>query len=326
MASVLWFGGQLVLAGRLLSAEDFIRFLAILFSVMEPIKSLGNLNNNIQIALASGQRIFAVLDTPNPIADSPGAISKKDFRRDIEFRNVWFRYGESLDWVLRGIDLRIAREQKVALVGPSGAGKTTLASLLPRFYDVTRGAVCIDGQDVRGIRLQDLRRLMGIVTQEVILFNDTVARNIAYGSREFTLEQIEEAARLANALEFIQQLPEGFQTVIGERGVRLSGGQRQRLAIARAILKNPPILIFDEATSSLDSESERLIQQAMENLMRRRTVLIIAHRLASIIHSDLIVLMDDGQILDMGSHEALLERNAQYRNLCRLQLAGAGEE
>ena len=326
MACVLWFGGQLVLAGRLLSAEDFIRFLAVLFAVMEPIKSLGNLNNNIQIALASGQRIFSVLDTPSPIVDAPQALPKRVFSSDIEFRDVWFRYHGHQNWVLRGIRLQIEREQKVALVGPSGAGKTTLANLLPRFYDVTRGAVCIDGCDIRNIRTSDLRRLMGVVTQEVILFNDTVANNIAYGSREYTLEQIEEAARLANALEFIRQLPEGFHTVIGERGVRLSGGQRQRLSIARAILKNPPILIFDEATSSLDSEAERLIQQAIANLLHRRTVLMIAHRLASIIHSDLIVVMEEGRIVDMGSHEELLERNARYRRLCRLQFTGSWED
>jgi len=281
MVSILWFGGQLVLSGRLLSPEDFIRFIVVLFSVMQPIKSLGELNNNIQIALASGKRIFDILDTPIAISDRPGALEKKSFERD--------------------------------------AGKTTLVNLLPRFYEVTSGSVKIDGIDIRDIKLNNLRRLMGIVTQEVILFNDTVANNIAYGSKTYSMEEIEWAAKLANAYDFIQQLPEGFQTIVGERGTRLSGGQKQRISIARAILKNPPILIFDEATSSLDSESEQLIQEAIENLMKDRTVFIIAHRLSSVINADRIVLIEYGSILDIGTHEELIERSKQYRRLYRLQ-------
>ncbi len=322
MVCVIWFGGQLVLQGQLLSSEDFIRFAIILFSIMEPIKSLGDLNNNVQIALASGKRIFEVLDAPITITDRPDALPKNDFRQAIEYQDVWFRYEETEEPVLKGINLTVLKNQKVALVGSSGAGKTTLVNLLPRFYEVTGGVIRIDGIDIRDIRLNNLRRLMGIVTQEVILFNDTVANNIAYGMENYSREEIERAARLANAYDFIMELPRGFDTVIGERGVRLSGGQRQRLSIARAILKNPPILIFDEATSSLDSESEFLIQEAIENLMKDRTVLVIAHRLASVVNSDKIVVLEDGQIVDEGTHEELLVRSPRYQQLCELQFTG----
>ena len=321
MAFVLWFGGRLVLQGQLLSSEDFIRFIIILFSVMDPIKSLGELNNNIQIALASGKRIFDVLDTPISITNRPNAITKTSFEHELRFENVSFRYQPTEEWVLRNINLVVEKNQKVALVGSSGAGKTTLVNLLPRFYDVVEGAITIDGVDIRNITLDSLRQLMGIVTQEVILFNDTVANNIAYGMSNYSREEIERAARQANAYEFIMELPDGFETVIGERGMRLSGGQRQRISIARAILKNPPILIFDEATSSLDSESEYLIQEAVEHLMRDRTVLMIAHRLSSIIHADRIVILEEGQITDEGAHHELLNRSERYKYLYELQFS-----
>ncbi|RMF61127.1 MAG: ABC transporter ATP-binding protein [Calditrichaeota bacterium] len=319
MAVVLWYGGRLVLQGQLLSSEDFIRFIIILFSVMDPIKSLGELNNNIQIALASGQRIFEILDTPITITSRPNAIKKTSFDHEIRYEGVTFRYSPDGEDVLKNIHLVVEKNQKIALVGSSGAGKTTLVNLLPRFYDVTEGAILIDGVDIRDISLPYLRRLMGIVTQEVILFNDTVANNIAYGMLDYSREEIERAARLANAYEFIMELPQGFDTVVGERGMRLSGGQRQRISIARAILKNPPILIFDEATSSLDSESEFLIQEAVENLMRERTVIMIAHRLSSIIHADRIIVLEEGSIVDEGSHEELLSRSERYRYLYELQ-------
>ncbi len=326
MASVLWFGGSLVLEGQLLSSEDFIRFVILLFAMMDPIKSLGDLNNNIQIALASGKRIFDLLDTPIEISDKPNALAKKTFQRDICFEEVYFRYDTSSDWVIKDFTLRIKKHQKIAFVGSSGAGKTTILSLLPRFYEPQKGRILIDGLDIRDLKLADLRRLMGIVTQEVVLFNDTIARNIAYGKGEFSMEQVEHAARLANAYEFITKMPRGFDTVIGERGMLLSGGQRQRISIARAILKNPPILIFDEATSSLDSESEFLIQEAIENLMKDRTVLIIAHRLSSIIKSDIIVVMENGEIVDQGSNKELLERSERYRHLYKLQFANSTSE
>jgi len=321
MVSVLWFGGRLVLSGDLLDPEDFIRFIVILFSIMEPIKSLGELNNNVQTALASGKRIFDILDTPNVITDKPDAREKKNFDRIIAYRDVYFRYDADEGWVLNGINLEVIKNEKIALVGSSGAGKTTLVNLLPRFYDIEKGAILIDDLDIRDLKLQDLRGLMGIVTQEVILFNETVANNIAYGRADYTLEQIEWAAKLANASEFIQQMPKGYETIIGERGTRLSGGQRQRLSIARAILKNPPILIFDEATSSLDSEAEHLIQEAIENLMKDRTVLIIAHRLSSVINADKIILLDEGKILDIGTHTELIQRSDRYRHLYELQFA-----
>ncbi|MCB0303027.1 MAG: ABC transporter ATP-binding protein [Calditrichaeota bacterium] len=322
MAVVMWYGGNLVLSGSQLSSEDFIRFITFLFIMMEPIKSLGELNNNIQIALASGKRIFEVLDTPPAIADKPDALKLEGFREHIRYEDVHFRYTSKGKAVLERVTLDIPKNRKVALVGSSGAGKTTMVNLLPRFYDVSGGRITIDGTDIRDLTLHSLRRLMGIVTQEVILFNDTVANNIAYGTRDYSRLEIEEAARLANAYRFIKEFPEQFDTVIGERGVLLSGGQRQRISIARAILKNPPILIFDEATSSLDSESEHLIQEAVENLMKDRTVLIIAHRLSSIINSDKIVLLEEGRILSEGRHEELLKKSERYRRLCELQFNG----
>ncbi|MEJ2633993.1 MAG: ABC transporter ATP-binding protein [Calditrichia bacterium] len=321
MVSVLWFGGKLVLSGQLLTSEDFIRFIIILFSVMEPIKSLGELNNNIQMALASGKRVFEILDEPVTITDKPNAMEKKRFDDRIVYENVSFRYDNNVEMVLKNVSFQLDKNRKIAFVGRSGAGKSTLVNLLPRFYDITGGSIKIDGTDIRDLKLADLRGLMGIVTQEVILFNDTVANNIAYGMPDYSMAEIERAARMAYAYDFITQMPEGFQTIIGERGTRLSGGQRQRISIARAILKNPPILIFDEATSSLDSEAEHLIQQAMEMLMKDRTVLIIAHRLSSVISSDVIILLEEGEINDMGKHEELLERSERYRHLYELQFA-----
>ena len=321
MVFVLWFGGQLVLSGKLISSEDFIRFIAVLFSVMAPIKSLGELNNNIQIALASSKRVLKIIDTPNTITDKPDPVIKTSFDREIRYENVNFHYSEKDNLVLFNINLQIQKNQKVAFVGSSGAGKTTLVNLLPRFYDVQQGAIKIDGIDIRDIGLASLRKLMGIVTQDVILFNDTVANNIAYGMSNYSPEEIKKAAALANADEFIKDLPEGYETLIGERGMRLSGGQRQRISIARAILKNPPILIFDEATSSLDSESERLIQEAIDNLMHERTVFLIAHRLSTIIKSDQIIVLEDGRITDQGTHQELLQRSERYKHLYELQFA-----
>jgi subfamily B ATP-binding cassette protein MsbA len=321
MVLVLWFGGRLVLEGQLVSAEDFIRFLAVLFSIMSPIKALGQLNNDIQVSLAAGNRIFSILDTESNITDKPDAIIKDSFINKITYKNVFFQYSENDDEVLQDINLEIHKNKKVAFVGGSGAGKTTLVNLLPRFYDVRKGSILIDDSDIRDIKMSGLRKLMGIVTQEVILFNDTIANNIAYGLKDYSRTDIENAARLANAYDFVMELPNEFETMIGERGMRLSGGQRQRISIARAILKNPPILIFDEATSSLDSESERLIQEAIDNLMKDRTVLIVAHRLSSIIKSDHIVVMEKGKIIDIGNHVELLKRSERYKFLYQLQFS-----
>ncbi len=319
MVCVLWYGGHMTLSGELLSSEDFIRFIAILFALMDPIKKLGQFNNDVQISLAAGKRIFDILDTPSSITDRPGAQVKSDFKQKVLYENVSFRYSANSDLVLNNVNLSVEKNKKVAIVGGSGAGKTTLVNLLPRFYEVSDGAVKIDGLDIRDLTMGSLRRLMGIVTQDVILFNDTVANNIAYGMPDYSQDEIKHAATLANAHEFIEKLPESYDTMIGERGARLSGGQRQRISIARAILKNPPILIFDEATSSLDSEAERLIQQAIENLMRDRTVLIIAHRLSTIMNSDKIAVLEEGKIIDEGTHTELLKRCDRYRYLYELQ-------
>jgi subfamily B ATP-binding cassette protein MsbA len=319
MVCVLWYGGQLVLSGQLLSSEDFIRFIAILFSLMDPIKKLGEFNNDIQISLASGQRVFEILDAPVLITDKPDAKVKTDFSGQIHYDQVSFRYPETRDPVLKEISLTVNKYEKFAIVGGSGAGKTTLVNLLPRFYDVDSGSISIDGIDIRDLTMDSLRKLMGIVTQEVILFNDTLANNIAYGLPDYSRDDIIYAAKMANAHPFIEQMPAGYETIIGERGTRLSGGQRQRISIARAILKNPPILIFDEATSSLDSEAEHLIQKAIENLMKDRTVLIIAHRLSTIMNSDIIIVLEEGKIIDQGSHTELLNRSSRYRYLYELQ-------
>jgi subfamily B ATP-binding cassette protein MsbA len=319
MICVLWYGGQMVLSGELLSSEDFIRFIAILFSLMDPIKKIGEFNNDVQISLAAGRRVFDILDTPSSITDRPGAQTKSDFVEKVSYENVTFKYSPDDVAVLKNINLQVNKKRKVAIVGSSGAGKTTLVNLLPRFFEVSDGSIKIDGLDVRDLTMSSLRKLMGIVTQEVILFNDSVSNNIAYGMPDYSKDDIVQAAKLANAHQFIEDLPEGYDTMIGERGTRLSGGQRQRISIARAILKNPPILIFDEATSSLDSEAERLIQKAIENLMKERTVLIIAHRLSTIMNSDKIVVLEEGSIIDEGTHDELLKRCDRYRYLYELQ-------
>jgi len=319
MACVIWYGGNMVLNRAGLTSEDFMRFLIILFSVLDPIKSLSELNNNVQIALASGKRIFDVMDEPDPIVEKLDPVIKRSLDHIITYEDVSFRYNPQSTLVLKNISLEVMKNQKIAFVGSSGAGKTTLVNLLPRFYDVVEGSIKIDGVDIRDMEIASLRTLMGIVTQEVILFNDTITNNIAYGLDKYSKDDIEKAAKLANAFNFINDSPDGFQTIIGERGMLLSGGQRQRISIARAILKNPPILIFDEATSSLDSESESLIQEAIENLMRDRTVFVIAHRLSSIINSDMIAVMEEGRIIDTGTNDELLDRSERYRQLYDLQ-------
>lgn len=316
---VIWYGGNLVLQGGSLDSEDFIRFLVILFALMEPVKSIGELNSDVQISVASGKRTFDILDTPRTVIEKPNALKKTDFTSEIVYENISFSYEHEGKLVLDGINLKVDKNQKIAFVGSSGAGKTTLINLLPRFYDASIGAVMIDGVDAKDISLASLRGLIGIVTQEVILFNDTVANNIAYGMSGYSLDKIEQVARLANAHEFIKEMPKEYNTVIGERGMMLSGGQRQRISIARAILKNPPILVFDEATSSLDSESEFLIQQAIENLMKDRTVFMIAHRLSSIVNSDKIIVLEDGKIVDEGTNHELQRRSERYRQLYELQ-------
>jgi subfamily B ATP-binding cassette protein MsbA len=319
MVSVLlWYGSRQVFGG-LLSAETFITFLYAFFNVIDPAKAFSSAIYSIRKGMGAVERVQAVLEADSNIRDAEGARPVQAFSDEIEFKNVHFRYPNAERAALEGLSLRIPRGKIVALVGASGAGKSTVADLLPRFYDVTQGQILLDGQDIRGLRLRDLRALMGIVSQEAILFNDTVRNNIAFGMEGASDAAIEAAARAANAHEFIQQLPQGYDSNIGDRGGKLSGGQRQRLTIARAILKNPPILILDEATSALDSESEQLVQSALERLLENRTALVIAHRLSTVQHADEIIVLDQGRILERGSHEMLLSQGQVYRKLVALQ-------
>lgn len=319
IAIVLWFGGTLILGGNsTITAAEFIYYMVIFYSIINPIKETSRGAYSVQKGLASMERINKILLADNPITDPAEPVEiQQGGSHDIEYRGVSFRYGA--EWVLRNVSLSIPHGATVALVGQSGSGKSTLADLLPRFYDVEQGAVLIDGIDIRNYRVHDLRSLMGNVNQEAILFNDTFFNNIAFGVESATREEVEQAARIANAYDFIVASEKGFDTNIGDRGCRLSGGQRQRISIARAILKNPPILILDEATSALDTESERLVQEALERLMRNRTTLVIAHRLSTIKDADLICVMHEGQIVERGSHSELMALNGHYRRLVEMQ-------
>ncbi|MFL3051443.1 MAG: ABC transporter ATP-binding protein [Candidatus Neomarinimicrobiota bacterium] len=316
---LLWLGGQDVLIDKSMEPEDFIRFILLLFSILNPIKSLNMVNSEIQTALASAERVYEILDAESTIVDYEDAKPITNLQNSLSFKNVDFSYEEGKTEVLKTISFEINRGEVVAVVGESGAGKSTIADLIPRFFEVSDGSIEIDGKDIRSLKKRSLRALMGIVPQETILFNDTIANNIAYGQSGISENSLRKAALAANALDFIEQQPNGFGTVIGDRGVKLSGGQRQRLAIARAILKNPPILIMDEATSSLDSESEKKVKQAIERLMKDRTVFVIAHRLSTIVNADLIIVLSDGKIVERGTHEELLDENGHYRQLYDVQ-------
>ena len=315
---ILWFGGQQVLEGRMLAPEEFIGFLYIIFSLMQPVKELSSVHNRIQEGMAAAERIFHVLDLQPTIRNQSNPMAITEFRRDIRFEDVSFSYQRNVQ-VLKNITITVNKGESLAVVGPSGAGKSTFVDLVPRFYDPSAGHITLDGLDLRDLDLSDLRRLMGIVTQETILFNDTVQRNIAYGLEDKPLKEVMEAAHIANAHEFISQLPHGYETNIGERGVTLSGGQRQRIAIARAVLKNPPILILDEATSALDTESEILVQQAIERLMKNRTSFVIAHRLSTILNAHRIIVIDKGEIVQQGKHEDLIKNVGLYQKLYNMQ-------
>ena len=318
-ALLLFIGARDVLVTQSISSEDFIRFILLLFSVLGPIKSLGNVFNELQNGLASADRVFSILDIKSDINDIENAVELNQFENHIVFKDVSFHYDQSSQEVLKNVDFSIKSGQILALVGPSGAGKSTLVDLIPRFYDVTDGAINIDGKNIKDVKLDSLRSLMGIVTQETFLFDDSVKANIAYGLDSISDDIIKKAAIAANANEFIKELPEGYDTIIGERGVKLSGGQRQRIAIARAIVKNPPILILDEATSSLDTESEKIVQDAIEKLMHHRTVIVIAHRLSTVHNADKIIVLDKGLIIDMGTHEELINKDGIYKQLHNLQ-------
>jgi subfamily B ATP-binding cassette protein MsbA len=319
IAGIIFFGGNMVLnsGGSGLPPEVFLGFIGVFSQIIQPAKNFSNGITSLQRGTASAKRIFQVIDSQPAIQNKPGAVELKNFDHEIEFKNVSFAYDTEL--VLRDITLTVKKGKTIALVGPSGGGKSTLADLVPRFYDPTNGEVCIDGKSIKDYEIESLRKQMGVVTQESILFNDTIFNNIAFGSPKATDEAVMQAAKIANAHEFIMQTENGYQTLIGERGSKLSGGQRQRLSIARAVLKNPPILILDEATSALDSESEKLVQEALFNLMKNRTSLVIAHRLSTIQHADEILVIQQGRIVERGTHENLNNQNGLYRKLVDIQ-------
>ena len=319
--AVLVIGGREVIQGRM-SFGVFVYFLGALMALMKPVKRLIKVYNFNQVAMAAVERVFEIIEKEPTVRESESAIDLPLPRKDIVFENVWFKYEE--DFVLKGINLKVNMGEIVCLVGPSGAGKTTLLSLLLRFYDPTEGRILIDGVDLRDVRIDSLRRYVGLVTQEPVLFNDTVYNNIAYGMKDKSPQEVEQAAKIANAHEFIVRLPQGYDTVIGERGVKLSGGEKQRIAIARAVLKNPPILILDEATAQLDADSELKVQEAIQRLIQNRTVFLIAHRLSTARRADRIVVMDDGRIVEEGKHEELLARNGLYCKYYRYQFQDVG--
>ena len=318
-ALLLWVGARDVLVIESISSEDFLRFILLLFSLFQPLKNLTNVVNELQNGLASADRVFAIMDIKSDIQDVDNAIKVNDLKNTLSFDNVSFSYGDEKDKVLNNINFQINKGEILALVGPSGAGKSTLVDLIPRFYDTLGGSIKIDGKDIKELKINSLRSLMGIVTQETFLFDDSVKANIAYGVENISDDKIKDAAIAANAHEFIKELPDGYNTIIGERGVSLSGGQKQRIAIARAIVKNPPILILDEATSSLDSESEKHVQSAIENLMSERTVFVIAHRLSTVHNANKILVLENGQIVQEGKHDELVNIDGLYKQLHKMQ-------
>jgi subfamily B ATP-binding cassette protein MsbA len=318
VAVLLWFGARQVFSGHL-SAATFITFLYAFYNIIEPAKQLSGAMFSIRKGMGALERVEQVLQSPETIGDAENAIPIKRFEKEVEFKQVSFSYQNTDRAALSEINFRLKKGKIIALVGASGAGKSTIADLLPRFYDVSEGQILVDGHDIRTLRLYDLRELMGIVSQEAILFNETIRSNIVFSNQKATQTEVEEAAKAANAHDFIMDMPDGYDTNIGDRGNKLSGGQRQRITIARAILRNPPILILDEATSALDSESEHLVQEALDHLLKNRTALVIAHRLSTVQYADEIIVMDQGRIVERGTHAQLMEQGKYYRRLVELQ-------
>ncbi len=318
IALIIWFGGKEVIGGDM-TPGTFFAFLTALIAAYEPVKGVTKINSTIQQGLAAATRVFSILDIEPEIQDKKDAIELPPFSSRIECSNITFRYGDDKKPVLSHIDLTVPAGEALAIVGPSGGGKTTLTNLIPRFLDLKEGSIRIDGNDIRDVTVASLRNQIAIVTQQTILFNDTVRNNIAYGNQQAPEQQVHEAARAAYAYDFIQALPDGFDTMIGEGGARLSGGQQQRISIARALLKNAPILILDEATSALDTESEREVQKALENLMKDRTTLVIAHRLSTIKNADRIIVIKDGIIVEQGTHDSLITQKGEYEMLYNMQ-------
>ena len=321
VAGIVLYGGSLVLAKDGLDAAAFIAYIALFSQIMRPAKALSTAFSGIHSGIAAGERVLALVDEKPLIKDAPGAQPITGFNKEIRFDNVRFAYNERV--VLDGINLTIPKGKSVALVGPSGGGKSTLMDLIPRFIQPQSGHILVDGESIQSYKMDSVRELMGIVNQESILFNDTVFNNIAFGKPGATLEEVQEAARIANAHDFIMGTEHGYQTNIGDKGVKLSGGQRQRICIARAVLRNPPIMLLDEATSALDTESERMVQDALNNLMKNRTSLVIAHRLSTIQNADLIIVLENGKIVEQGTHIGLLEKNGLYRKLIEMQTFSA---
>ncbi|GAB5472787.1 MAG: ABC transporter ATP-binding protein [Maribacter sp.] len=317
---LLWFGGKMVIVEETLDAASFIAYMGLAYNILTPAKSMSKASYGVKKGNAAAERVLEILETENPIIEAENALDKKVFEKGIHLENISFKYED--DYVLRNFDLEVPKGHSVALVGQSGSGKSTIANLVTRFYDVNEGAIKIDGDNIKTLSKKSLRSLLGLVTQDSILFNDTVRSNIALGKESATEDEITEAAKIANAHEFISELPNGYDTNIGDGGNKLSGGQKQRLSIARAVLKNPPIMILDEATSALDTESERLVQDALEKMMRNRTSIVIAHRLSTIQTADTIVVLQKGKIVEQGSHEALLAKKGNYFKLVEMQSLG----